>query len=348
MKKHLLFLILTLFIVGLAMDDVEAQTKRRRRRPTRRGGKMPKRSKYFSVGGGIGYNNYFGDLAPASGLGSTSFNGANLYIGATGEYRFHPNFSVRAGMALSGISASDAKADPAKDANSLGRYQRNLSFRNDMIEASGMITANLFPVNRGFLKRAPINPYAFIGINLFTNNPKAREYGKGSTGKYIALHDLNTEGQGLGGGTAYKTIQLGMPLGVGVKFYITRKIDVSFELGYRFTFTNYLDDVGGSYLDPSTYAAADPTTVRMSNRTGEIVDVYGNARKIGGVEVKSLLEGSNYAKATLKDGSTFYYQKGTEKGQAPRGGPSPDYWLTSAFHIHYILGSSRGGPRRRR
>jgi hypothetical protein len=202
---------------------------------------MPKRSKYFSLGGGIGYNNYFGDLSPSSGLGSSSFDKLNLYVGAIGEYRFHPNFSVRAGLAYSMLSASDASADPSTvNSNSYGRYSRNLHFRNNMIEFSSMVTANIFPVNRGYLKRAPINPFVFLGINVFTNNPQARAYGKGNTGEWLNLRDLKTEGQGTSTGPeAYSGLQFGIPFGVGVKFAITRKIDISFELGYRFTFSNY-------------------------------------------------------------------------------------------------------------
>jgi len=307
---------------------------------------MPKRSKYFSLGGGIGYNNYFGDLSPASGLGSSSFNKLNLYVGAVGEYRFHPNFSARAGLAYTTIGASDASADPTADANSEGRYSRNLSFRNNIIEFSTMITANIFPVNRGYLKRAPINPFVFLGLNVFTNNPHARAYGKGNTGDWISLRDLKTEGQGTSDGpTAYSGIQVGIPFGVGCKFMLSRKIDISVELGYRFTFTNYLDDVGSSYLDPATYATANPLTVRMSNRSGELKDDFGNVRKLNG---KPINESTSYVTTVLSDGSSFAYLKGTEKGQSPRGGPSPDYWLTTAVHLHYIIGSSKGGPRRRR
>jgi hypothetical protein len=271
----------------------------------------------------------------------------NLYVGAVGEYRFHPNFSVRAGLAYSMLSASDASADPSTvNSNSYGRYSRNLHFRNNMIEFSSMVTANIFPVNRGYLKRAPINPFVFLGINVFTNNPQARAYGKGNTGEWLNLRDLKTEGQGTTDGPeAYSGIQAGIPFGIGCKFMLSRKIDISLELGYRFTFTNYLDDVGSSYLDPATYSAADPLSVRMSNRSGELKDDFGNVRKLDG---KTIDQSSLYTVVTLRDGSSFAYLKGTEKGQAPRGGPSPDYWLTTAVHLHYIIGSTKGGPRRRR
>lgn len=350
MKKSLMFLILTLFIAGMAIESADAQPKRKKRRKasSRRG--MPKRSKYFSFGGGIGYNNYFGDLSPASGIGSSSFNGVNLYVGAVGEYRFHPNFSARAGLAYTMLSASDASADPTADVNSFGRYGRNLHFRNNMIEFSSMITANIFPVNRGYLKRAKINPYVMLGLNVFTNNPQARAYGKGSSGDWVSLRDLKTEGQGTSTGPeAYSGLQFGIPFGVGVKFAITRKIDISFELGYRFTFSNYLDDVGSSYLTEAQMRSANPTTVRMSNRSGELVDNFGNARTYGGIPISTLISAGTplFKTITLSDGTPFTYLVGTEAGKSPRGGPSPDYWLTTAVHLHYIIGSSKGGPRRR-
>ncbi|MFY8032975.1 MAG: DUF6089 family protein, partial [Flexibacteraceae bacterium] len=289
MKKSLLFLILTLFVAGMAIESAEAQPKRKKRRKSAGRG-MPKRSKYFSFGGGVGYNNYFGDLSPANGIGSSSFNGVNLYFGAVGEYRFHPNFSARAGLAYTMISASDASADPSGDASTKGRYSRNLHFRNNMIEFSSMITANIFPVNRGYLKRAKVNPYVFMGLNVFTNNPQARAYGKGDAGDWINLRELKTEGQGTSTGPqAYPGIQLGIPFGLGVKFAITRKIDISFELGYRFTFSNYLDDVGSSYLSEAEMRAANPTTVRMSNRSGELIDNFGKARTYKGAPIVNVI-----------------------------------------------------------
>lgn len=352
MKKSLLFLILTLFVAGLAIESAEAQPRRKKRRRTSGRG-MPKRSKYFSLGGGIGYNNYFGDLSPSSGIGSSSFNGVNLYFGAVGEYRFHPNFSVRSGLAYTSISASDASADAAGNEDTKGRYARNLHFRNNMIEFSSMITANIFPVNRGYLKRAKINPYVFLGINVFTNNPQAKAYGKGDAGDWINLRDLKTEGQGTTNGPeAYSGLQVGIPFGVGVKFAITRKIDLSFELGYRFSFSNYLDDVGTTYLSEAQMRSANPLTVRMSNRSGEILDNFGDARTYNGVPISNILAGgtpftNSFKTITLSDGSSFTYLVGTQAGGAPRGGPSPDYWLTTAVHLHYIIGSSKGGPRRR-
>jgi hypothetical protein len=38
------------------------------------------------------------------------------------------------------------------------------------------------------------------------------------------------------------------PLGVGVKYNITDKINVSFEVSNRFTTTDYLDDVSTTYI----------------------------------------------------------------------------------------------------
>jgi len=211
-----------------------------------------------------------------------------------------------------------------------------------------MITANIFPVNRGYLKRAPINPFVFLGFNIFTNNPQARAYGKGNSGDWVSLRDLKTEGQGTSGGPeAYSGVTAGIPFGVGVKLRLTRKIDISFELGYRFTFSNYIDDVGSTYLDATTYSTANPLTVRMSNRSGETVDDFGKARAINGVPINQLLGTPLFKTITLRDGSSFSYITGSEKGGSPRGGPSPDYWLTTAVHLHYIIGGSKGGPRRK-
>ena len=46
-------------------------------------------------------------------------------------------------------------------------------------------------------------------------------------------------------------------MGVGAKFNINRKYALGLELGYRYTFTDYLDDVSTVYASPSDIIAAN-------------------------------------------------------------------------------------------
>lgn len=88
------------------------------------------------------------------------------------------------------------------------------------------------------------------------HNPKAE-----LNGSWHKLHPLNTEDQDPK--NRYNRIQITIPFGGGVKFQLTPNLMASWELGWRKTFTDYLDDVSTSY--PET-----PTNLQFSDRSWEV------------------------------------------------------------------------------
>jgi hypothetical protein len=50
-------------------------------------------------------------------------------------------------------------------------------------------------------------------------------------------------------------MSVAIPFGVGIKYSITNRINVGFEVLHRFTNTDYLDDVSTTYVDPSVFPA---------------------------------------------------------------------------------------------
>jgi hypothetical protein len=89
-------------------------------------------------------------------------------------------------------------------------------------------------------------PYVFAGVAGFYHNPKglAGPNAPGlKNGEYVALAQLKTEGQA----SAYGKTQIAIPFGGGIRYRINRNFDASLEIGWRKTFTDYLDDVGGRY-----------------------------------------------------------------------------------------------------
>jgi hypothetical protein len=122
---------------------------------------------------------------------------------------------------------------------------------------------DLFPTDRGYLRRDFFNQYGMLGLELFYHNPKGyvpRGYGLADEGKWISLRPLSTEGEGLGAPykKKYSLIQPGIILGGGVKYRLTDKLDIGLEFGWRFTFTDYLDDVSGNYVKDADALAAHP------------------------------------------------------------------------------------------
>ena len=95
--------------------------------------------------------------------------------------------------------------------------------------------------------------YLFAGIGGAHFTPQ----GTNQAGDWVNLAPLNTEGQGLEGAPKdYSQLTMVFPVGLGMKYNITREIGVQFEMGMRFTTTDYLDDVSTQYYDGAAIEAA--------------------------------------------------------------------------------------------
>ena len=77
-------------------------------------------------------------------------------------------------------------------------------------------------------------------------------------GKKYRLRELHTEGQGFDGGpeefsekkgSTYKKFAICIPFGFGIKKSFSNNFGINLEASYRFTNTDYLDDVSSNYYD---------------------------------------------------------------------------------------------------
>ena len=135
-----------------------------------------KSKRYISFGLGTGLSNYFGDLAPRSTRTSTDLGYSRSYLTFFYLQRVHPNVTIRTSlswMRLRGddFSVSDISIPSPSD---LGRFKRNLSFRTDIFEMSSVGLFELFPTDRGYLRRNFVNPYGLIGLSVFHHNPETK------------------------------------------------------------------------------------------------------------------------------------------------------------------------------
>jgi hypothetical protein len=242
-----------------------------------------KSKKYISFGGGAGMSNYFGDLAPNNTRTSTNMQYTRSYLTAYYLQRVHPNVTIRGALSWMRLRGDDFSVSNATspDFSDYGRFIRNLSFRNNIFELSGVGIFELFPTDRGYLRRTFVNPYFLMGLSVFTHNPSTRSpVGKPGDPKstWVNLRDLGTEGQYTGvPGTprAYSLLQIGVPLGFGIRYRLMDKFDLSLELGYRFVFTDYLDDVSGRYPSDEVYQQMyqqeNYLGIALSNRSAETI-----------------------------------------------------------------------------
>jgi hypothetical protein len=93
-----------------------------------------------------------------------------------------------------------------------------------------------------------------LGLSVFNFNPRAEHFDSRRDGEWVNLKPLNTEGQGLStfpNRKPYSKTQVSIPLGLGFKFAVHSNLNIGFEIGFRATRTDYLDDVGNTYAyDP--------------------------------------------------------------------------------------------------
>jgi hypothetical protein len=277
-----------------------------------------RRKLYNTVTVHLNAMNYFGDLVPKTSFASLRIGATRPNIGVSYMHRFSPRLSGRAAFSYGRISGSDNLAADKNDAEASYRYYRNLSFRNDIVEASGVAVIDLFE-NRGtYLKRREIAPYLFAGVGFFHHNPKAE-----IDGKFVALQPLGTEGQKKSGGfegrKPYKRLQISVPFGAGVRYKIDRQYDVGFEIGWRKTFTDYLDDVSQTYADPGVLS---PEALKFASRSNE-------KGQISALPLKDQIKFSGYGVKGQK--------RGTDNEQ--------DWFIVSGFYFSYILTPTAKSPK---
>lgn len=202
-----------------------------------------------------GFSNYVGDLQSQPYTTQQS-HGA---IGAGLQYDLSSHFSFLSNLTYGRVGASDAYASKAD------LRARNLSFETAIGEWNLLAEYNLLD-----LRSHRITPYAFAGIAIYHFNP----YASDSIGRKVYLRPLSTEGEGLPQYPArkeYALTQLAIPFGGGIKFRISDRVVLAYEIGLRKLFTDYLDDVSTRYVDPAILLAAKgPEAVEMSYRGNEI------------------------------------------------------------------------------
>ena len=209
-----------------------------------------KRKQYNSVGVTLSAMNYFGDVTPKPSVPSLRFGATRPSLGVTFTHRFTPRISARAGLSYGRITGDDSKAADPNDPDGKYRYNRNMSFRNDIAELSVVGIFDLIPNRNTYVKRPDLVPYVFGGVAGYVGNPKGLVGSNApsslSQGSYVPLQPLKTEG------VAYDKGGIAIPFGGGVRYKVNKSFDVGLEIGFRKTFNDYLDDVSTVYVDQAS------------------------------------------------------------------------------------------------
>jgi hypothetical protein len=222
----------------------------------------------FGISAGVGH--YFGDLNP-----NFAVNRPKIAAGIF----FRKQITNYIGIRLSGDYVMLGYSD-VYSSNSV-QQQRNLSFNTNLWEMSLAGDFNFFEFRPGF-EGYNFTPYIGLGIGVFSYDPYAYLNGE----KYL-LRTLGTEGQGSSlypDLQPYSPIAISIPFTVGAKYALNERTNVFGEITYRFTTTDYLDDVSGLYapdaFPPLPDGSPSPAFLLQdrSYETGSSIGIKGRQR----------------------------------------------------------------------
>jgi hypothetical protein len=226
-------------------------------------GSVAQKGYRFEYGVLTGVSNYLGEIggrdkAARPFLADLKLAKTRWDAGVYMRYKFHRIFTTKFAFNYLRIEGDDKLTiNPA-------RKYRNLSFRNDIYDLEGTINWHFYNSDRpsAIYRRTNVyfSAYLFTGIGGFYHNPKTLYQGT-----YIALQPLMTENK------KYSKFGYCVPLGAG--FYVTinqrrRAHRIGLEVNWRYTNTDYLDDISTVYVNPAELSSA--TSAALSNRNPEV------------------------------------------------------------------------------
>jgi hypothetical protein len=202
----------------------------------------------------LGATTFLGDLGGNQGSGAPFIKDFNIktlrpLIGASYTYFPMAWLSVKAGLNYTWVTGADSLITN-KYGHAAGRFKRNLSFRSAITELSA--ETEWYPLQMLWQYNEPkLRPFIGTGIGIFHFNPKAQ-----LNGQWITLQPLHLEGQGFAeypDRKSYKRTQIYIPISMGLKYRVNDNYIISLSTTLRKTFTDYIDDVSTTYINPNLF-----------------------------------------------------------------------------------------------
>lgn len=181
---------------------------------------------------GIGINNLFGDIGGATSSDASRF--ADLDLASSRpiltlgyRYKFYERIAAKANFSYAYIHASDVNSvnEDRNYAVSSNLFEFYAQAEYHLLKEKQMVTYNSMSM-RGKLQKfnAGINLYVFMGVGGAYFIPKAKDDFSGSS-RFVDN----------------KNFTFVFPIGFGIKYPLTSITDIGFELGGRFTTTDFID-----------------------------------------------------------------------------------------------------------
>ncbi len=200
----------------------------------------------WDVGVAIGGANYLGEMGGKEKtrrdfIWDLKLDQTRWMLGAFAQYRASNLIYINAGFNYLRLQGADRNStNPER----VGRY---LNFKNDLFEFYARPEITIYHDNdfggRGRYS-TDFRLFGYIGIAGYLSNPKGQINGEG---EWHALRPLTTEGQS----SAYSNFGFAIPAGLGFWFTKNRQYRFGFDIGWRTTFDDYIDDVSTTYANPA-------------------------------------------------------------------------------------------------
>ena len=278
---------------------------------------------------GLGPSFFLGELGGNNGIGKNSIIDLDFPTTRFGtqigfRYFLQERLAAQATLTYGLINGNDNKT------TEYFRNDRGLSFRSPIYEFNVRLEYKIRKERAGHIydlkgvrgeRPVKLVTYAFAGIGVFGFNPKAK-----IDGEWIALQPIGTEGQNfIETRNPYKRVQICIPVGFQIKYLANRYWSYSFEVGPRFTFTDYIDDVSKTYANPEMVAEYDNTV--NDNIAIRLADPkYGQPRT------------ETSPGRLAYDGQSYSYYN------EQRGDPyDKDFYMFAMISVHYKLKATRKG-----
>ena len=227
----------------------------------------------FDAFAAVGTNHFMGDLG-GGGQDAAHFFGVRdmdwEYTRPTLQFgmriRILQELTVKPIFTYGYLRGDDASS------GSLGRRNRNLSFRTHLMEFGTQVEYYFLPEKEmakyTFSSMRTINrlcAYGFLGGGGFFFNPQAE-----LDGQWHNLQPLKTEGQD----SPYSKIAGYFSLGLGAKYHIQDRWSIGIEMSNRYTTTDYIDDAHDTYFDYTDGSIADQLADRHLDEDGNPAPDY--------------------------------------------------------------------------
>ncbi len=197
----------------------------------------------IEVGAHVGLSHYYGDLNPTFKISDPGFS-----AGVTLRRNFNERLCLTLGLDYGRVSGSD------NDSFNAFERTRNLDFRSGVFDTNVSLEFNFFPYLHG-TEDYDYTPYLFGGFSIMRFDPMAD-----LNGVTHSLRDLQTEGEN------YSLVSGAWVYGFGFKWDLNRDYSFNVTLSGRAIFSDYIDDVRGSY----SATVSDPISVALADRSGDI------------------------------------------------------------------------------